>query len=194
MATFTLGTASQAICLAPPAFARGRLLAISSRLELGDQARFLELGNRAEHLAHQHRRWCVFDEEIGSRGRDQGDAKRLQEIVAGKLHREIASEPVRAFNEDAAHAVACDAVEHGLEARAVGNGISAAHSSVVVQGVAMQMDGVIVAALVAHGEAVALPALGGEQWIGSGPGSPVDGPAIIAICGSVGRWAAASGR
>jgi hypothetical protein len=46
--------------------------------------------------------------------------------------------------------------------------------------VAMQMDGMIVAALVAHREAVALSALRSEQWIGSGPGLTVDGPAIVA--------------
>src|SRR5437660_10764156 len=44
------------------------------------------------------------------------------------------------------------------------------------EGVTMQMDGVVVAALVAHGEAIALAALGGEQRIGGGPGLAVAGP------------------
>ena len=51
------------------------------------------------------------------------------------------------------------------------------------EGVTMQVDGVIVPALVIHGEAIALSALGGEQGIGGGPRLAIDRPAVIARTG-----------
>ena len=48
------------------------------------------------------------------------------------------------------------------------------------------MYGVIVAALVAHREAVTLPPLGSEERIGSGPGLAVDRPAIIPTAARIG--------
>ena len=80
-----------------------------------------------EHLPDQHR---VFGEEIRRGCGNQSNAERLQEVVPGELHRQITSEAVGAFHPNDAHAIARDAVEHGLEARAFGNGISAAHGRV----------------------------------------------------------------
>ena len=44
----------------------------------------------------------------------------------------------------------------------------------------VQVDRVVVAALVAQRQAIALADLGGEQRIGGRPGFSVDGPAVIA--------------
>jgi hypothetical protein len=49
-----------------------------------------------------------------------------------------------------------------------------------LEAVTMQMDRVVVAALVGHGEAIALALLGREQRVGRGPGLAVDGPAVVA--------------
>ena len=51
-----------------------------------------------------------------------------------ELHREIASKAVRALDQNDAHAVASNAVEHGLEARTVGDGIGARYRSIVELG------------------------------------------------------------
>jgi hypothetical protein len=48
------------------AFAVANPLAIPSRLQLGDQARLLELGDGAEHLADQNGSWRVFSEKSGA--------------------------------------------------------------------------------------------------------------------------------
>jgi hypothetical protein len=45
----------------------------------------------------------------------------------------------------------------------------------------MQLDRVVIAPLVGHGDAMALSRLRGEQRIGSRPGLAVDRPAIIAL-------------
>src|ERR1700730_13046713 len=49
-----------------------------------------------------------------------------------------------------------------------------------LEGVTMQVDGVIVTTLVGHGQAIALSGFGREQRIGSWPGLTVDRPAVIA--------------
>jgi len=103
----SLGTA-----LAPLAFA-GRLpLAIARSLELGDDGSLIELGDGAKHLPHQNRCRGILQEERrwGELGRRPGlsGSHALQDS-------EVAGEPVGAFNDDSAHRLAGDTLEHGSE-------------------------------------------------------------------------------
>jgi hypothetical protein len=84
----------------------GRNLAVASGFKLCDQRRLFELRDRAEHLPDQHRRGCVFEEEIGRTCRDKRHTKVLQEVMTGELYRQVASETVRALDDDGANAVA----------------------------------------------------------------------------------------
>jgi hypothetical protein len=63
--------------------------------------------------------------------RHQLDPERAQIVVPRDLHTEVARKPVGALDENHAHAVASDAVEHGLEARSLGHRVGAAHRRVV---------------------------------------------------------------
>ena len=47
-----------------------------------------------------------------------------------------------------------------------------------LEGVAMQVNGMVVTAFVGHDQAIPLSVLGREQWIGCRPGLAIDGPAV----------------
>ena len=51
--------------------------------------------------------------------------------MSSELHSQVASESVRALDNDAADAIASNPVEHSLEARPLTNRIGAAHSGVI---------------------------------------------------------------
>jgi hypothetical protein len=54
----------------------------------------------------------IVEEEIWGRRRDERDAQVLEEVMAGELHSEVTSEPIRALHDDGAHSVACNAIQH----------------------------------------------------------------------------------
>ena len=58
-------------------------------------------------------------------------AERLEVVMAGELHRQITGKPVRTFDEDHAHAVAGDPIEHGSKARTFGHNVGAGHAWVI---------------------------------------------------------------
>ena len=75
----------------------GCTLAVARRLQLGHQRGLLELADGAKHLPNQHGRRRVRQEEVRCAGRYQLDAERLQVVVAGELHDEVAGEPCQGF-------------------------------------------------------------------------------------------------
>src|SRR5262249_17268897 len=52
-------------------------------------------------------------------------------VVPGELHTEVSRKPVGALDQDDAHAVAGNPIEHGLEARSLGHRVGSAHRRVV---------------------------------------------------------------
>jgi hypothetical protein len=58
----------------------------------------------------------------------------FQVVVPGQLHGQVTSKTIGALDQDAAHAVAGDPVEHGLEAPTVGDGVGGRHRSIVEPG------------------------------------------------------------
>ena len=51
--------------------------------------------------------------------------------MPGQLHRQVTGKPVRALDQDDAHAVVRDAVKHRLEARPLADWVGTAHGSIV---------------------------------------------------------------
>jgi len=62
-----------------------------------------------------HRCRGVLSKEIGRGGRNERDTELLQEVMARKLHCQVAGEAIGAFDDDAADAIGRNAVEHGLK-------------------------------------------------------------------------------
>src|SRR5215831_586322 len=89
---------------------------LAGGLELGDQRGLFELGDGTENLAHHHRGRGFLDEEARCGGGDERDAEGLEVIVADQLDGEVAGEAVGALDQDHAHAIAGDVVEHLGEA------------------------------------------------------------------------------
>src|SRR3954452_14899941 len=92
-------------------------LAFAGAAQLGHGHGFVELGNRAEHLAYQLCRRGVVLEGVRTVGCNEGDAPLSQPRVSHLLHHEIAGEAVGGLNDDGANTTALDALEHGGEAR-----------------------------------------------------------------------------
>ena len=69
-----------------------------------------------KHLADEDRRRCVLDEVRGRRRCDERDSLRLEQVVARKLHHEVASEAVRALHDNRPRAVAHQALQLRLSA------------------------------------------------------------------------------
>ena len=106
------------MALAPFALADFTALALAGTAQLRDRHGLVELGDRAEHLAHQLGSRCVVDEGAGAVCRDKVDATFAQLGVTDFLHHEIASEATGRLDDDRPHAVALDPFEHGCEAGA----------------------------------------------------------------------------
>jgi DNA-binding transcriptional LysR family regulator len=77
------------MALAPFTFASFTALALASTAQLRNRHGLVELGDRAEHLAHQLGRGRVVDERAGIVGRDKVDASFAQLGVTDLLHHEI---------------------------------------------------------------------------------------------------------
>ena len=116
------------------AFAIPSPLAIPSGLQLGDQARLLELGDGAEHLADQNGGRRVLSEKVRGRRRDEVDPQPFQHVVAGELDGQVTSKAIRALDDDRPDPIAGDPLQHGQEAGALGHGIGAAHRRVIELG------------------------------------------------------------
>ena len=119
------------MALAPFTFAHLAALALAGTAQLGDRHRLVELGDRAEHLAHQLGRRRVVDEGSGIIRCDQINSTLAQLGMSDLLHHQIASEPTRRLHDDGPHAVGLDAFEHGHEARSAVDGVRAAHGGIV---------------------------------------------------------------
>src|SRR5262249_28315582 len=122
------------VALAPFTLAYVPTLALAGTTQLRDRHCLVELGDRAEHLAHQFGRGRVVDEGAGIVCRDKIDASFTQLGVTDFLHHQIASEAARRLDDDRPRTVALDPFEHGHKAWASIYGISAAHGRVVELG------------------------------------------------------------
>ena len=74
-----------------------------------------------DHLAGRG----VVDERAGAVGRHQVNATLPEELPAGLLHHDVAGEAVGGLDQDDAHAVALDPLQHGGEARPRVRGVGA---------------------------------------------------------------------
>src|SRR5262245_15369396 len=91
---------------------------------------------------------------------------------------------VMAMKQRRARVVGDEIELHGAEARHVDGVLHDARGRLVahlgdLEAVTMQVNRMVVAALVGHGQPVALAGLGAVQRIGVGPGLAVEGPAVV---------------
>src|SRR5258707_737359 len=120
--------------LAPIDLHAGRMLALARRRQPRNQRRLLELGDDAEQLPDHLAGRRVVEERAGAVGRDQIDAARLEEPMAGFLHKDVAREAARRLDQDDAHAIARDALQHPAKAFPLVHRVGAAHGRVIELG------------------------------------------------------------
>jgi hypothetical protein len=86
-------------------------LAVARPAQLGHRRRLVELGDRAQHLAHQLGGRFVVEEAIGAIGGNKVDAELPELNEPNLLHDEVAREPIGSLDDDSADDVALDPLE-----------------------------------------------------------------------------------
>jgi hypothetical protein len=97
--------AAEAAAFAALTFAVRDALALPSGCKLGDEPSLLELRDGPQDLANQNGGRGVLKEERRGGCGNEGNPLRLQHVVAGELHHEIAGEPIGALDNDSPRAI-----------------------------------------------------------------------------------------
>lgn len=106
--------------------------ALTGTAQLFDQHRFLEFGDGTKHLPDQPGGWGIGNEGLWAIDCDQVDAACLQHFVTGFLYDQIASKAGSGFDEDGAHAIRQQPLQHRGETGPLGYGIGTGDRCVIV--------------------------------------------------------------